>query len=89
MDYFHKHTFVLVLNTLFCHCDRWLYTEAYENIKFFINPLKFEMPASNKYLGSYFFNTDITEFYLLFFATVYSKTTVSFELIDSSIVPFK
>lgn len=59
----HEHTFALAPNTLFCHCDRWFYTEAYENIKFFINLLKFGMPVSN--LGSYAFNTDITESYLV------------------------
>lgn len=79
MEYFHKHTFVLVLNTFLCHCGRWVYIEAYEIIKFFINLLKFEMPAINKYLGSYFFNTDITEYYCFHisfpFATVYSKAS--------------
>lgn len=37
MESFHKHTLVLVINILSCHCNRWLYTGAYENIKYFIS----------------------------------------------------
>lgn len=35
MESFHKHTLVLVVNILSCHRSRWLYTGAYENIKYF------------------------------------------------------
>lgn len=32
----HKHTSLLVPSTFFCHANRWLHTEPYENIKYFI-----------------------------------------------------